>query len=122
MGLLEFPVHGIITLTEPGPLCVDVAVELTCNLTGGIALNWIYQGNSVTQIRSSDAATQERTTRTVGGITFTVSVTPPTSPVIVSHISFVADSTMNGRTLQCSGESVTEFFSRSTVFSIVDGK
>ena len=104
---------------EPGPLCVNKAVELTCNVTG-ILLNWNYQENSVAQILSSNPATQGTRTRTVNDATFNVSVTPPTSPVIVSHISFVADSMMNGRILECSGGSLTESFSRSIVFSIVD--
>ncbi len=96
-----------VLLTDPGTLCAGQRTTLTCNITGGDSLNWNYIIGGITGlIRAYDPALgvspptgpEER-----NGVEFTVSVLMPTSPHLVSTISFVPSAMMNGGILACSG-------------------
>ena len=45
-ALLVSPTGSV--LTDPGPLCAGQRATLTCNITGGVALDWNYIDSSGT--------------------------------------------------------------------------
>ena len=97
-------------LTDPGPLCPEERVTLTCDVSGGTAgttlITWIFDGTQVIAI--APGLTILPTNRVVMGVAFSISL-PPAE--LVSNISFVAGDMVYGRTLRCVGngedESVT---------------
>ena len=84
---------------------------LTCNVPGGISLQWAY--NSIpfvtisppNSIPSSDPIL-------VDGVEFTVSLLSNTGSDLVSEISFEVSSSINGGVLRCSGLNATAVGSR----------
>ena len=102
--LLVPPVSGI--LTDPGPVCPGDTVTLNCTSSDPQArsLGWIYDGVNIITILPG--VTSLPTNPVVSGVEFSVSLLPSTD--LVSQISFMASSSINGRTLQCSGDGVDE--------------
>ena len=89
-------------LIDPGPVCVGHTALLTCNVTGGIAINWYYTTNTgFTYTVFTSSYDPPTYTETVGGVLFTVTLLMPTSPHLVSQLSFNASAEMNGETFLC---------------------
>ena len=104
--LLVSPVAGI--LTDPGPLCPEERVTLNCTTPETeLLVTWSYGDEQIHSIRVS-SFTDPVTMETLG-VQFTLSLLPTsaTMPNIVSQLMFVADNTMNGRTLRCEDDTVT---------------
>ncbi len=106
MAVLISPASSVL-LTDPGTLCAGQRTTLTCNITGWDVLEWNYIIGGISGvIQAYDPALgvspptgpEER-----HGVEFTVSVLMPTSPHLVSTISFVPSAMMNGGILACSG-------------------
>ena len=112
-------------LTDPGPLCAGQTATLTCNITGGVFLEWNYvlEGENG-RIPTYDSARNvfppsgpvER-----GGVEFTVTLQMPTSPHLVSQISFTASAGMNGRQLDCVSIVGTTLLQQNTILQVVTG-
>ncbi len=94
-------------LTNPGPLCTGQTATLTCNITGGTRISWIYnvRGSveTIPTFNPNAGISPPTEPVTVNGVEFTVSVLMPTSPHLVSIISFVASAMTNGGILACIG-------------------
>ena len=106
-------------LTDPGPLCDGQPATLTCNITGGSALNWGYGvAGGEESLPTVTSAFQSPLIMMVGSVEFTVSLLE-TSPVFVSGISFVASTVMNGRVLTCIGSGATD---EQINLQVVNGK
>jgi hypothetical protein len=93
------PVSGL--LTDPGTVCPGSTVVLNCTTPGNLQ-TWIYNGASVLSI--IPGVTPFPANVEVSGVMFSISLLSST-PDIESQISFVASSSVNGRTLVCSGSS-----------------
>ncbi len=98
------PASGV--LTDPGPLCTGQTATLTCNITGGTRINWNYiVGGTRGLIPTYDpdiGVSPPTEPVTANGVEFTASVLM-TQPQLVSTISFVPSTMMNGGELVCSG-------------------
>ena len=100
-----------ITL-ETGPLCPGQRAVITCDIPEGATLRWIYDSNDVSTIRPSSDTFPPDDPVMVGGVAFIVSLVSNT-PDLVSEISFVVSSIINGMVLRCSGVSASEVVGRS---------
>ena len=89
-------------LIDPGPICIGHTALLTCNVTGGLAINWIYVTNTGFDYTVFTSSYDPPTfTETVGGVLFTATLLMPTSPHFVSQLSFNASADMNGEAFLC---------------------
>ena len=78
---------------------------LTCNIPGGIVLQWIY--NSMLFINIQGTLVPSSDPILVDGVEFTVSLLSNTGSNLVSEISFEVSSSINGGVLRCSGANAT---------------
>ena len=83
---------------------------LTCNVPGGISLQWIY--NSMLFVTISGTSVPSSDPIQVDCVEFTVSLLSNTSSDLVSEISFEVSSSINGEVLRCSGVNATAAESR----------
>ena len=90
---------------DSGPLCPGQTAVLTCNVPGGIILQWIYKSLQITSILSSSVPSYDPIP--VDGVEFTVSLLSSTGSDLVSEISFEVSSSINGGVLRCSGANAT---------------
>ena len=117
-----------LLLTDPGPLCIGQTTTLTCNITGGISLEWNYLAERIGDGRiptfQRDDANVQPPSGPVerGGVDFTVTLQMPTSPHLVSQISFTASAMMNGVRLLCNGEVGSVLEEQVITFQVVNGK
>ena len=100
-----------ITL-ETGLLCPGQRAVITCDIPEGTTLIWTYDSNDVSTIIPSTATFPPDDPVMVGGVAFTVSLVS-TTPDLVSEISFVVSSIINGRVLRCSGVDASGVVGRS---------
>ena len=100
-----------ITL-ETGALCPGQRAVITCDIPEGTTLIWTYDSASVSTIRPSSDTFPPEDPVMVGGVAFTVSLVS-TTPDLVSEISFVVSSIINGMVLVCSGVTGTGAVGRS---------
>ena len=108
--LLVSPVNSIYIL-DSGPLCPGQTAVLTCNIPGGSSLQWIYNSYIVFgSVRGFLFPPSDPIL--VDGVEFTVSLLPNTGSDLVSEISFVVSSSINGGVLSCSGFATTVVESR----------
>ena len=101
--LLVSPVNSVSL--DSGPLCPGQTAVLTCNVPGGIVLQWIY--NSMLFITISGTTVPSSDPILVDGVEFTVSLLSNTGSNLVSEISFEVSSSINGGVLRCSGANAT---------------
>ena len=101
------PVHVSGILIDPGPLCPGETALLTCTITQGTELFWSYDSGRITAIIPDVNIFPPSGPILENGVEFTVTVLSSTSPDLVSQISFVVSATVNGRTLECSGVSIS---------------
>ena len=81
---------------------------LTCNVPGGITLQWIYNFMVIDTIRlPSSIPPSDPIPVLVDGVEFTVSLLSNTGSDLVSEISFEVSSSINGGVLRCSGVNAT---------------
>ena len=78
---------------------------LTCNIPGGITLQWIYNSMQFANIRGFSVPPSDPIP--VDGVEFTVSLLSNTGSDLVSEISFEVSSSINGGVLRCSGLNAT---------------
>ena len=78
---------------------------LTCNIPGGISLQWIYNSVQFANIRGTLVPSSDPIP--VDGVEFTVSLLSNTGSDLVSEISFEVSSSINGGVLRCSGLNAT---------------
>ena len=90
---------------DSGPLCPGQTAVLTCNVPGGITLQWIY--NSMVIFTISGTSVPLSDPIPVDGVEFTVSLLSNTGSDLVSDISFEVSSSINGGVLRCSGANAT---------------
>ena len=83
---------------------------LTCNVSGGITLQWIY--NSMVIVTISGTSVPSSDPIPVDGAEFIVSLISNTGSDLVSEISFEVSSSINGGVLRCSGLNATAAESR----------
>ena len=95
---------------DSGPLCPGQTALLTCNIPGGITLQWIYNSMQFANIRGSSVPSSDPIP--VDGVEFTVSLLSNTGSDLVSEISFEVSSSINGGVLRCSGVNATAVGSR----------
>ena len=100
-----------ITL-ETRPLCPGQRAVITCDIPEGTTLIWTYDSTGVSTIRPSSDTFPPDDPVMVGGVAFTVSLVSIT-PDLVSEISFVVSSIINGMVLRCSGVTGTGAVGRS---------
>ena len=86
---------------DSGPLCPGQTSVLTCNVPGGITLQWIY--NSMVIVTISGTSVPSSDPIPVDGVEFTVSLLSNTGSDLVSEISFEVSSSINSGVLRCSG-------------------
>ena len=79
---------------------------LTCNVPGGIILQWIYNAMQFVTI-SPPSSIPSSDPIPVDGVEFTVSLLSNTGSDLVSEISFEVSSSINGGVLRCSGLNAT---------------
>ena len=79
---------------------------LTCNIPGGITLQWIYNLMVIGTIRPPNSIPSSDPIP-VDGVEFTVSLLSNTGSDLVSEISFEVSSSINGGVLICSGLNAT---------------
>ena len=91
-------------LIDPGPLCTGQTATLTCNITGTSFLGWTYGSDTFLTINTALSNPVMEVSDT---ITFTVSTEMSISPHFVSHVSFVANESMNGMRVTCDGATGT---------------
>ena len=84
---------------------------LTCNVPGGISLQWLYNSIVIGTIRPPNSIPPSDPIP-VGGVEFTVSLLYNTGSDLVSEISFEVSSSINGGVLRCSGLNATAVGSR----------
>ena len=75
---------------------------LTCNIPGGISLQWIYNSMVFVNIRPPNSIPSSDPIP-VDDVEFTVSLLSNTVSDVVSEISFEVSSSINGGVLRCSG-------------------
>ena len=109
--LLVFPVNSVDVSLELGPLCPGQTAVLTCNIPGGISLQWIYNSIVIGTIRPPNSIPSSDPIP-VDGVEFTVSLLSNTGSDLVSEISFEVSSSINGGVLRCSGLNGTAVGSR----------
>ena len=90
---------------DSGPLCPGQTAVLTCNVPGGITLQWIY--NSMLFVTISGTPVPSSDPIPVDGAEFIVSLLSNTGSDLVSEISFEVSSSINGGVLRCSGVNAT---------------
>ena len=83
---------------------------LTCNIPGGITLQWIYNSMLLVTIQGTSVPSPDPIP--VDGIEFTVSLLSNTGSDLVSEIHFEVSSSINGGVLRCSGVNATAAESR----------
>ena len=108
--LLLTPAH-CITL-ESGPLCPGQRATVHCNITGGTLLTWQYGSDQLVSIVPALGSLPPDDPVMAGGVAFTVSLVS-TTPDLVSEISFVVSSIINGMILVCSGVDASGAVSRN---------
>ena len=79
---------------------------LTCNVPGGITLQWIYNSMVFVTISPPNSIPPSDPIP-VDGVEFTVSLLSSTGSELVSEISFEVSSSINGGVLRCSGLNAT---------------
>ena len=84
---------------------------LTCNVPGGISLQWIYNSIVIGTIRLPNSAPSSDPIP-VDGVEFTVSLLSNTGSDLVSEISFEVSSSINNGVLRCSGVNAAAVESR----------
>ena len=104
------PAHGI-TL-ESGPLCPGPRATVHCNITGGTLFTWQYGSDQLVSIVHALSSLPPDDPVMAGGAAFTVSLVS-TTPDLVSEISFVVSSVINGMVLVCSGVDASGVVARS---------
>ena len=97
--LLVSPVNSVSL--DSGPLCPGQTAVLTCNVPGGISLQWLYNSMPFVTIQGTSVPSSDPIP--VDGIEFTVSLLSNTGSDLVSEISFEVSSSINGGVLTCSG-------------------
>ena len=100
--LLVSPVNSVDVSLDSGPLCPGQTAVLTCNIPGGISLQWIYNSIVIGTIRPPNSIPSSDPIP-VNGVEFTVSLLSSTGSDLVSEINFEVSSSINGRVLRCSG-------------------
>ena len=103
VSLLLFPVNSVSL--DSGPLCPGQTAVLTCNVPGGITLQWIYNSMEIFTIQGTSVPSSDPIP--VDGVEFTVSLLSNTGSDLVSEISFEVSSSINGGVLRCSGLNAT---------------
>ena len=108
-SVLVLPASSV--LTDPGQLCDGQPATVTCTITDGDNLRWIYDADGSMVFRFQlisprlESFPPTDPVLVPGGDEFTLSLlsprTPPLGPDLVSQISFEASVRMNGRTLRC---------------------
>ena len=83
-----------ITL-EAGPLCPGQRATVHCNITGGTVLTWLYESDQLVSIVPAIGSLPPDDPVMAGCVAFTVSLVS-TTPDLVSEISFVVSSVING--------------------------
>ena len=87
--------------------CPDQTIKLTCNITGGTILDWLYiNSQGITQTFAHVTSLGEVTPANsvvVNGVAFMITILFPTSPFLVSQISFNASQQFDGDFVMCSG-------------------
>ena len=101
--LLVSPVNSVSL--DSGPLCPGQTAVLTCNVPGGISLQWLY--NSMVFVTISGTSVPSSDPIPVDGVEFTVSLLSNTGSDLVSEISFEVSSSINGGVLRCFGVNAT---------------
>ena len=96
---------------DSGPLCPGQTAVLTCNVPGGITLQWIYNSMVFVTIRPPNSIPSSDPIP-VDGVEFTVSLLSNIGSDLVSEISFEVSSSINGRVLRCAGVNATTAESR----------
>ena len=86
---------------------------LTCNVPGGITLQWIY--NSMPFATISGTSVPSSDPIPVDGVEFTVSLLSNSGSDLVSEISFEVSSSINGGVLRCSGLNAIAAGSRGVI-------
>ena len=79
---------------------------LTCNVPGGISLQWIYNSMVIVTIRPPSSIPPSDPIP-VDGVEFIVSLLSNTGSDLVSEISFEVSSSINCGVLRCSGVNAT---------------
>ena len=115
--LLVSPVNSVSL--DSGPLCPGQTAVLTCNIPGGITLQWIY--NSMVFVTISGTLVPSSDPIPVDGVEFTVSLLSNTGSDLVSEISFEVSSSINGGVLRCSGLNATAVGSREVTLQEENG-
>ena len=90
---------------DSGPLCPGQTAVLTCNVPGGITLQWIYNSMEIFTIQGTSVPSSDPIP--VEGVEFTVSLLSNTGSDLVSEISFEVSSSINGGVLRCAGLNAT---------------
>ena len=94
------PVNSIL---DSGPLCPGQTAVLTCNVPGGISLQWTYNSIALPNISVLPLDLHVF----VDSVAFTVSTLSNTGSDLVSEIRFEVSSSINGGVLSCSGVNAT---------------
>ena len=101
------------SLWSQGPsLCPGQRATVHCNITGGTLLTWQYGSDQLVSIIPAIGSLPPDDPVMVGGVAFTVSLVSAT-PDLVSEISFVVSSIINGMVLRCSGVDASGVAERS---------
>ena len=87
---------------EAGPLCPGQRAVLRCSVPDGNVLTWRYNSVNVFRVFPIAEEIPSSDPIPVDGVEFTVSLLP-TSPDLVSEISFEVNSDINGRVMRCTG-------------------
>jgi hypothetical protein len=93
--LLPSPVDCL--LTDPGSLCPGDVAILTCNVTGGLSQQWVY--NSVPVGLIIPIIGQVPAPQIVDSVEFRLSLLSTNDTV--SQIAFVANEGLDGRVVEC---------------------
>jgi hypothetical protein len=96
LGVL-LPSPADCLLTDPGSLCPGDMVTLTCNVTGGLAQQWLYNNQSAGLIIPTTG--QVPAPQRVDGVEFRLSLLSANDTV--SQITFVASEGLDGRVVEC---------------------
>ena len=98
------PAVATTTLSDPGPLCANQTVVLTCSVADGAAIRWTYRGETVGPLLSLSLPPPPDPVP-VGGIQFTLTLSSQNSNPLISNLSFTASPDMDGGVVSCQGES-----------------
>jgi hypothetical protein len=96
LGVL-LPSPADCLLTGPGSLCPGDMATLTCNVTGGLSQEWVYNNTAVGLIIPISG--QVPAPQIMDGVEFRLSLLSANDTV--SQITFVANEDMDGRVVEC---------------------